>query len=130
MIEQGLWHLLSTTTAITALCKTRIYPVILPTDPTYPALTYQMISVKADPTLDTSGLQRWRIQFDCWSSVYAEASSLRAALTKALNGYQGTLVDGTLLQNVDLVQITDFFADQARIFRCMAEFYLYFDFSN
>lgn len=130
MIEAGLFNLLSTTPAIEAICQTRIYPVVLPEEPTYPAATYQMISARAEPTFETSGFQRWRIQFDCFGVAYPDASGLRDALIKALNGYQGVLSDGTILQNADFIQLTDYFYDQARIFRCMVEFHLYFTFSN
>lgn len=130
MIDAGLWHLLSTTAAITAICKTRIYPIILPPDPTWPAMTYQIIAATPEPTLDTAGFQRWRLQFDCWANTYADAASLRAALIRTLNGYQGTLSDGTLLQDAEFIQVTDFFADDARVYRCMVEFYLYFTFSS
>lgn len=130
MIDAGLFHLLSTATAITDICQTRIFPVLLPTGPDYPAVTYQLISATPQPTLNTSGFQRWRIQFDCWGKSYADAAGLRAALVKTLNGFQGVLSDGTRLQNADFLQLTDFFADDARVYRCMVEFYLYFTLSS
>jgi hypothetical protein len=130
MIDAGIFTLLSTTAAITSICQTRIYPVILPTGPTLPALTYQLIAAKTNPTFETSGMQRWRIQFDCWAETYADAAGLRKALIQTLNGYQGTLSDGTVLQNADLQQIVDFFEDNARVFRCMVELYMYFNFSS
>lgn len=130
MIEQGLWHLLSTTTAITALCKTRIYPVILPTDPTYPCALYKTIAAKPSPTMDTSGFQRWRVEFDCFAYAYMDAAALRSALRSTLEGYRGVLSDGTSLQDCQFIQLGDMFEEDARVYRCMVEFYLYFDFSN
>jgi hypothetical protein len=130
VIEDGLFNLLSTSTQIAALCKTRIYPVLLPTAPTYPAVRYQIISATPRPTLDTSGFQRWRIQFDCFGANYSDAASLRGALMKLLNGYQGVLSDGTNLQNVEFIQLMETFADDARTYKCSVEFYLYFCFSS
>lgn len=130
MIEVGLAALLNTTPAIQAICGARIYPVALLPNASYPALTFQLISATPDPTFDTSGFQRWRIQFDCFGEAYADASGLRKALIKTLNGYQGLLSDGTNLQNAEFLQLIDFFNDNARIFRCMVEFYLYFTFSS
>lgn len=130
MIDAGLYALLSTTATITDICATRISPVALPVDEQLPALTYQIISSTSYPTFNTSGYQRWRLQFDCWGTNYSDAVGLRAALIKTLNGYQGALPNGQFLQNADLLQITDFFEDDARVFRCMVEFYIYFDFQN
>lgn len=130
-IDEGLWNLLTSTPAIAALCGTRIYPLTYPNNPTYPLMTYQIIAATPDPTLDTSGFQRWRIQFDCFDRNYRTgASALRTALIKALNGYQGVLSDGTNLQNAEFFNLTDFFNDDARAYRCMVEFYLYFTFGS
>lgn len=130
MIEAGLFNLVSTTPAVAAICETRIYPLILPTGSKYPAATYQMISANPDPTLDTSGFQRWRIQYDCFGRTYADASGLRRALITALNGYVGVLSDGTHLQNAEFHNLTDFFNDASRTYRCMVEFHLYFTFNG
>jgi hypothetical protein len=130
MIEQGLWQLLSTTGAITTLCGTRIYPAVLPTDPTYPCVLYKMIAAKPSPTMATSGFQRWRIEFDCFANTYLSAASLRSALRSTLEGYRGTLSDGTYLQDAQFIQLGDMFEDDARVYRAMIEFYLFFDFST
>lgn len=128
MIEAGLFSLLSTTAAITTLCGTRIYPAVLPTIPTYPCLRYKLISAKAEPTLSTSGYQRWRIQFDCFANTYASAVALRAAIRSALEGYRGTLIDGTYLQDAQFIQLGDDYEDDPRVYCAMSEFYLFFNF--
>jgi hypothetical protein len=56
VIETGIFSLLSTTSAITSLCGSRIFPDPMPEDEVYPAITYAMIGARPDPTLDTSGL--------------------------------------------------------------------------
>lgn len=128
MIEAGLFSLLSGTPAVAAIAGARIYPLVLPTDGELPAVTYQVVGARPDPTLQTSGFQRWRIQCDCWAEDYSAAAGLRDALTTALNGYQGTLSDGTILQNAELIQPIDHFDHEALQYRCTVEFYLYFDF--
>lgn len=130
MIEQGLWQLLSTTSAIASLCGTRIYPVTLPTGPAYPCVLYKTIAAKPSPTLQTSGYQRWRIEFDCFAETYAGAAAVRSALRSTLEGFRGTLNDGTYLQDAQFIQLGDMFEDDARVYRCMVEFYLFFDFSS
>jgi hypothetical protein len=127
VIEAGLFSLLSTTSAITTLCGTRIYPAVLPTDPTYPCVLYKLISAKPSPTLSTSGFQRWRVEFDCFGQTYASAVAVRSAIRSTLEGYRGTLTDGTLLQDAQFVQLGDFYEDGARVYRCMLEEYLFFN---
>jgi hypothetical protein len=130
MIDVGIFQLLSTTAAITSLCETRIYPTVLPTGPTLPAVTYRMISAKPSPTLTTSGFQRWRMQCDCFAETRAQAAGLREALRSTLEGYNGVLSDGTFLQDAQFVQLSDDFQDDARVYRCLIEFFLSFNFTS
>ena len=130
MIEAGLFSLLSTTTSITALCGTRIYPILPPDEPLYPCIVYKSVSLKSNPTLDTTGMQRLRIEFDCFGSRPLDAVNLRTTLVKAINRYQGALSDGTWLQDMVLQSMGDFFDDQARVPKCFVEFYALFNFSS
>lgn len=126
-LPQGLFALLTGDSGVAALIATRMYPVELPEGEQLPALLYRFVGGKSSPTLTTSGMQRARVQFDCFGDTYDDASSLRAAVVGALNGYVGTLADGTELQNADVMGPgTDFFDDDPRSFRCMVEFYLYY----
>jgi len=127
MIEQGLYTLLAATSTIAAMVGTRIYPLILPEASVLPALTYQVVGGHSSATFDTAGMTRLRMQFDCWGADYLDAITLRVALIAALNGYQGLLSDGTNLQNAQQLQNVDFFDHEARYYRAMTEFYLYFD---
>lgn len=127
MIEAGLFGLLSVTPAITSL-GAKIYPVVRPTGAAYPCITYKMIAAKPGPTLDTSGFQRWRVEFNCFSDTFSVAASLRAALRSTLEGFNGVLSDGTLLQDAQFIQLGDDFEDDPRIYCLIVEFYLFFNF--
>lgn len=130
MIQIGIFSLLTGFPGVAALVGTRVIPVTLPEPPILPALTYQFAGGSSQPTFETSGMQKQRVQFDCWGQSYDDAASLRAALIAALNGYQGALSDGTYLQNAELLQSMDFFENEARQYRCMVEFYLWYDFPS
>jgi Protein of unknown function (DUF3168) len=124
-LPNGLFSLLTADAGISALIGTRVYPVVLPENPTLPALLYKFVGGQSDPTLDTSGEQKLRLELDCYGASFDDASALRDAVTAALNGYQGTLSDGTFLQNAwRLSPGVDFFEDEPRQYRCMVEFYL------
>lgn len=128
MIESDLFTLLTHDAAIAALVASRVYPVQLAEDAALPALSYQIVSAVGEPTMETSGLQRWRLQLDCWGDTYADASTLRQQVALLLDGYQGDLASGVRLQNAQAMQRIDFFDDMPRVYRCMIEFYLWFDF--
>ena len=130
MIDEGLFYLLSHTTAITSICGTRIYPSAFPPDPTYPAISYKLIGARPDPTLSTPGYQRFRYEFDCRAVDAVVAGDLRQALRQTLEGYNGLLNDGTFLQDGQFIQTVDDFADDPRVYRRMIEIYLFFNFSN
>lgn len=130
MLKSGLFHLLSTTSAITAICGTRIYPELRPTGPLYPLIEFKKISKKANPTLDTSGMQRDRYQFDCCAQTDIVAEQLCDVLRQTLNGYQGVLSDGTHLQNAIISNENSSYTDMPRIYCDTIEFLLLYNFTN
>lgn len=130
-LPAGLFSLLTADSGIAALIGTRVYPVMLPEDPTLPALLYKFVGGASSPTLTTSGMQRSRLEIDCYGATYDDASALRSAVIAALNGFQDELGDGTYLQNAELLNPgLDFFEDEPRQYRCMVEFYLFYTFQT
>ena len=128
-IEDGLDNLLRTDAAINAIIQQRAFPDKLPEQVAYPALTYSILVGTGTRTLTDPGLQKWRIQVDCWGTTYADAKNLRAAVMKELNGYSGILSDGTFLQLMELIGPIFLPYDTAALtYRCPCEFYLYFNF--
>lgn len=130
MLIIGLVALLKSDDALSALIEGRISPVLLREGICLPALTYHIVGGSSSPTLNTSGMQRVRIEFDAFGRSYLEAANVREALRILLNGYQGPLSNGMYLQNVEFVQAVDFYDSDPRQFRCMSEFYVYFNFPS
>lgn len=96
MLETALYAFLGQQGAISALVGARIYPLLLPQNPTMPALTYQIISTVPDYVLaGPSGLVAKRVQINCWASRewampgYTTAQNVATAVRKALDGYSG-----------------------------------------
>jgi hypothetical protein len=130
-IASGIFELLKADAGVSAVVGGRIFPVLLPEGPTLPAITYQRVGGTSDPTFDSSGYQRLRIQFDVFGAKYKDADAGREAIREALNGASEiTLSDGTVLDNANLIQSADYFMEYPRSFRCMSEYYLYFTFSS
>ncbi len=119
MIELDFATVLSAPAAITAICGTRIYPLVLPTDPILPAIDYSFVGGSATSTFDTTGSKKYRVEVNCWGDTYSDAVTLRAAVTAALNGY----LDANL--KILLIQPRDFFDRELEQYRAMVEFYLF-----
>jgi hypothetical protein len=127
MIEAGFITLLLNEPSISALVGANIKPLILPTNSPIPAITYQIVGGQSTPTLTTIGLQKIRVQLDCWGESYLHAATVRSALIKFLNLRSAALSDGTYLQSAQLIQPLDFFDEGGELYRCGCEFYLYFN---
>lgn len=106
--EEALYARMSGYAGLTALVSTRVYPVKLPQDCTYPAVTYQRISTirevahGADP-----GIARTRLQVTSaattYSGVKAVTAQVRAALQRYDDAAASVAVLDTFLENeVDL----------------------------
>lgn len=133
MILSGIQSLLASNAGIAALASNRIYPVLMPESldlSTYGAVTYHVVGGSSDPTFTTSGMQKLRVQFDCFGSTFKQANLIREAIRLAINGYSGTLNDGTTLQWAELIQPIDHFENDARQYRCSSEYYLHFCFHD
>ena len=87
MIETVFRSALTSATSVTAIVGTRIYPLVLPTDPTLPAIEFTFVAGSNIPTMDSMGVQKYRVEVNCWGDTYGDAVSLRYAVVKALSGY-------------------------------------------
>lgn len=67
---------------VAALVSARVYPVLLPQTPTYPAVSYQRISNSG--TNGSTALRESRWQVNCWAATYAGAVSLSEAVKAAM----------------------------------------------
>ena len=89
MLEESIFSHLSTVAAVTshvgASSSARIYPVFLPQDPIYPAISYQRIS--SQPQTSMGGfcnLDNPRIQIDCWATSYSAVKGMAEAVRDAM----------------------------------------------
>lgn len=110
--ETTLYGVLAADAGVTALAGTRIYPLLLPQEPTLPAITYQRISTTAVHTRSGNGLAFVRLQLDCFAATYAGAKSLAAAVVAAVE-----TVDGAQQQ-----QMLDGYDDSPEQFRVTIDF--------
>ena len=128
MIESGLYSLITANAGFVALAADRLYPLVLPDSLTAsttlpPSATYQVISSITDYTNDGStGCTKARIQFDCLASDYADAKNLTDAIRLVLDGYAGILPDGTPVAGTWVINVTDSYSQDTRLYRVSTDY--------
>ena len=127
MIEVGLVSLLNASSAITNLVGSRIYPVSLPEDVTFPAIAFKLIGSQSWPTFDTVGFQRKRFEFSCYATTYLAAITIKAALISILDRHTGTLSDGSVVSSTTRITGTDLYIQDDMQYCSTVEFYLYYN---
>ena len=101
MISAAINTYLLTQSAVTNIVASRIYPVILPQKPTYPAITYRDDEHSFDESFDgQNGLVESFYEIDAWSDTYVGAETLATAVRAALMNYTGTMGNVTSIMRV------------------------------
>lgn len=92
MIGPALYPLLTGDSVIASLIGLRVYPLELPQAPTYPAVTYQVITDPREYALSgPSNLGEARVQFDCYATRYDAAIALARAVRNRLESFKGVI---------------------------------------
>ena len=126
MLESGLHSLLSADSTLSELVGTRIYPVFVPESTAFPCLSYQVVSGSSDVALDDTVVREKRIQFDAWAQTYGVSKQIESALAEILEGYSGTLEDGTTILDCVPSITLDNWEATSHIYRITAEYTLSF----
>lgn len=121
-VEEAIWTLLQADANVTALISTRLYPVQMPQNPTYPNVVYSMVSDRGLDWLASDGGMQWsRYQFDCYARTYTQAKRLARTLRVALNHYSSTVGTIDICQAKFLSELDDF-EPVAEIYRVAVDF--------
>lgn len=103
-IEAGLFDYLSTHATVSADIGTRVYPVKLPQNPTFPCASYTTSGADRHSTFSgQNDFVGMNIDIDCWGETYSDAKDLQTKIRGAVQNYQGLM--GTV--NVDSVFVYD-----------------------
>jgi hypothetical protein len=110
MLPEGLYNLLTNAAPITALLGTPLtrsdktsgcFPMQAPDEPTLPYLITGQLTGENEQSFD--GPNRFmsvRYRISSWSSTARNAKLLANTTKLFLNGFRGTLSDGTVVQSV------------------------------
>ena len=113
-LEPGLFSFLSATFG-----HSRIYPVKLPQDPTYPAVVYEKLNsdVFTGMTMSgASGFSKQTYQISIFDPQYSLARMEAKTLRNAIDGFQGTM-GAEVVQAAFWDDDSDEFEDRTKVFR-------------
>lgn len=115
MIEQTVLAALTTGSPLPTSAGERVYAILLPQNSPMPAISYQRVATDPDASLSgNSGLDRVRLQIDCWSYGYAETKALAAEVRAVMGGIGALLL-------MDL----DGYAPEEKLYRSTLDFSLW-----
>lgn len=118
MIDADFVTWLNAQSGITTLCSSRIYALILPEQPTYPAITFNSTDLYRDYTFDGEGtLAPTEMQIDCWAQTYEGSRQLLQAVINAIKNFTGTMGSSTTISQVILGADVNVYEDQVLAYR-------------
>ena len=111
--EQVARNALVSSTAVSSLVGTRIYPVLAPAAAALPFAVYRRSSIQRQQTLaGPLGLPRVNMEMQIYATTYEGAREAADAFRSVLDGYGGTL-NNVEVQNASLEQESDDFVQLA-----------------
>ena len=103
MISDHLYTYMAAQSAITDIVSTRIYPIILPQEPTYPAISYSDDDVNYTESFDGQTDHAQSIyQINAWAKTYAGAYTLGDVLRSSLKNTSGSF-GGITIQRCSII---------------------------
>ena len=98
--ETALYTRLTTHSGTAALISTRCYPMLMPQNPTLPAVVYQRVSSSGQQ--GTTDRRALRFQISSWATTYAGAVALAVQVRGALEDYSNvTIRMGRIVNQID-----------------------------
>ena len=122
MLLDGLNALMSGYAPLTNVVGSQMYLVMLPATYSAPALTYYLVSNRTEVALDKTATSMDTVDINVWAANYHDAALGRQALHALLDGYQGTLSDGTVILYTASQDNPDQYELDTRLYRCSTSF--------
>jgi hypothetical protein len=102
--EAVLRTALVSSTAVTSLVSTRIYPVLAPASASLPFVTWRRTGIQREQTLrNPMGMPRVTLEYQVYGVTYDQTREVADAMRVVLDGYGGqsenTVVDQVSLEN-------------------------------
>jgi len=118
MIEDDLYDYLTADSGVSALVGARIWPDIVPQDPSYPLITYARSNDERESTFDEGQTDHVGADFqiDSWGETRGAAIELAATVRAALLNYGGDM-GATRIDQVRLSSQLDIYEHEVGAYR-------------
>lgn len=133
ILEDGIVALLANAGEVARLVggptvtKARVYPLVLPQNPTFPALTHQRVSGVRELTHDgPDGVVWCRLQIDTWASSFVSATQLADAVRRVLDGFRG-LAGEVTVQRAELLADRHLHEADLNLYRVSQDFGIWYE---
>ena len=103
--------------------STRIYPLKLPQNPDYPAVTYQVISSPRHHDIEVAYP---RIQYTSFARTYSQVKALSELLRLHLQRLKGIL-SGASIKQVEYINAVEFYQDDADVYYIPQDFNIIYE---
>ena len=103
-----------------ALVEDRVYPLVFPSNPTLPCITYRVISGYNVPDIVGEQVYVTRVQLDVWSYKYITTGAVKSEIMRLFSHYDG-VVDGQRLIHVRVDLVFDTFEDNTKLHRAVID---------
>ena len=122
LIEDALVNLIKADADLKGVISTRFYPVIMPQNTSFPAMTYLRISgVRQQSHGGASGLAFARFQFDAWAKRYDDARDASEKLRLIIEGYSGTVL-GVVINGILMLNERDGYENDTELYRVSTDY--------
>lgn len=125
LLEEAIRAHLVANGGVSALIGTRLYPLVLPQDPTYPAIVLTRVSGVREHSHDgPSLLSTSRLQLDCIAPTAAAAKNVADKVRLALDGFRGTMggAGGVEVNGAWLEDERDGYDDELRVYSASVDY--------
>lgn len=100
-INEALYSYLSNYSGLTDLVGNRIYPVKMPKNVIYPAITLQIITGLREHLMGSdSNLIATSVRATSWARTFDSAKQVINQVKEALQDYSGTMADSVVVQRI------------------------------
>ena len=111
--EAVMRNALVTTTVVSSIVSSRIFPLLAPQSAALPFITYRRSGIRRQQTLSgPMGVPQVSVDFDVYAATYEGARDLADKVRLSLDGYGGTF-DNTEVKQVSLENEQDDFVQLA-----------------
>lgn len=128
-------YLLDDSTISAAVGGVRVYPIKLPQGQTLTSIVHTRISGQGDHHMEgPSGLNRGRVQIDCWSTSADAADLLARQVKERIDGYRGSILWGDdspeeaiVVQGIFFESEREDFDDVAQMYRSSKDYIVWYE---